>query len=295
MNIAFVQPETFFGSGFPIEKMSHAYVTESGPTYATGPQTRGKRIVEFSPMSTGDFSGTTPANLIEYTGNGKATANGLAAGPDGLYFTDLYKDQNPASPIEPGANILRVRYGNPPPGHVRPKSATPVKVPLVPSFRSATRRTAPTARRWRTARAQPPSQSSDYLTVGTPDANAKTANSIGSVKLSAIAGQRRDVGGRGRRQDQGQRSRTSARRATSPTTRVELQARLRPATSPTRTTGPTLGDSATIVCRRDALHGALRRDGVHLGRVHVLFDDHRRCGGARDRAGGQAGGLGARA
>lgn len=27
----------------------HAFVTESGPTYATGPQTRGKRIVEFDP------------------------------------------------------------------------------------------------------------------------------------------------------------------------------------------------------------------------------------------------------
>ena len=138
VNLAFVQPETFVGSGFPIEKMSHAFVTESGPTYATGPQTRGKRISDFSPMGTGDFAGTTPVPLIEYTGTGKATANGLAAGPDGLYFTDLYKDVDAATPIDPGAKLLRVRFGTPPPGHLRPKSARPVKVSLVPSFRQCT-------------------------------------------------------------------------------------------------------------------------------------------------------------
>ena len=34
----------------------------------------------------------------------------LAAGPDGLYFSDLYQDLDPPSPIAPGANIWRIRY-----------------------------------------------------------------------------------------------------------------------------------------------------------------------------------------
>ena len=104
---------TFTGSGFPFEKMDHAFVTESGPTYASGPQAQGKRIVEFAPGADGDFTGRQPIDLVEYTGVGKATAAGLAAGPDGLYFTDLYKDVGFTSPIDPGANVLRVRWPDP--------------------------------------------------------------------------------------------------------------------------------------------------------------------------------------
>lgn len=109
VNIAFVQPSTFAGSGFPIEKMDHAFVAESGPTYATGPVSNGKRISEFVLDAAGNrLSGPTP--LIEYTGAGKATVVALAAGPDGLYFSDFYKDVDYTSPIERGANILRVRF-----------------------------------------------------------------------------------------------------------------------------------------------------------------------------------------
>jgi glucose/arabinose dehydrogenase len=110
VNIAFVQQPTFGGSGFPMDQWDHAFVTESGPTYATGPQTRGKRIVEFEPDPlTGEIGGH-PHTLVEYTGTGKATAVGLAAGPDGLYFTELYKDQDYSSPIDCGARLMRVRY-----------------------------------------------------------------------------------------------------------------------------------------------------------------------------------------
>jgi glucose/arabinose dehydrogenase len=109
VNLAFVQPQTFAGSGFPPEKMGHAFVSESGATYATGPQTYGKRITEFALDANGNLvSGPTP--LLEYSGTGKATVAGLAAGPDGLYFTELYKDLNYTSPTDAGANILRIRY-----------------------------------------------------------------------------------------------------------------------------------------------------------------------------------------
>jgi glucose/arabinose dehydrogenase len=131
VNIAFVQPQTFGGSGFPASQQDHAFVTESGPTWATGPQVQGKRIVEFGPdPDTGEIGGH-PHTLVEYTGTGKATAVGLAAGPDGLYFTELYKDLDYSSAIDPGARLFRVRYtggssGPEPPGATQPGPSTPV-------------------------------------------------------------------------------------------------------------------------------------------------------------------------
>ncbi len=109
VNIAFVEPQTFGGSRFPAEKMDHAFITESGPTWAAGPQDRGKRIVEFVLSPDGNVV-TGPNKLIDYNGSGKATAVGLAAGPDGLYFSDLYKDFGYDTPIDRGAHILRVKF-----------------------------------------------------------------------------------------------------------------------------------------------------------------------------------------
>lgn len=107
-NIAFVQPQTFGGSGFPAHKMDHAFVTESGSTWASGTLANGKRIVEFVLDANGNLQ-SGPIKFVEYTGTGKATAVGLAAGPDGLYFSDLYKDQGYLTPVDRGANILRVK------------------------------------------------------------------------------------------------------------------------------------------------------------------------------------------
>jgi glucose/arabinose dehydrogenase len=109
VNITFVQPETFGGSLFPAAKQDHAFVSESGPTYALGPQLYGKRIVEFTFDASGNVIGS-PTTFIEYVGTGYATVVGLSAGPDGLYFTELYKDQDVVSPIDAGARVFRVRF-----------------------------------------------------------------------------------------------------------------------------------------------------------------------------------------
>jgi glucose/arabinose dehydrogenase len=109
VNIAFVQPETFDGSLFPPGFMDRAFVSESGPTYATGPQANAKRITYFQLDANGNrLAG--PVILARYTGTGKGTVVGLAAGPDGLYFTELYKDLGAVTPIDRGARIFRVRY-----------------------------------------------------------------------------------------------------------------------------------------------------------------------------------------
>jgi hypothetical protein len=115
VHLAFVEPQTFRGSGFPPDMMDRAFITESGPTYASGPQTRGKRIVECV-LPGGDTPLSDPPRpFAEYIGTGKATAVALAAGPDGLYFSDFYRDQGASAPKDAGANIWRIRYVGPPP------------------------------------------------------------------------------------------------------------------------------------------------------------------------------------
>lgn len=110
VHLAFVEPETFGGSGFPADLMGRAFITESGPTYATGPQARGKRIVECV-LAGGDTPLSEPPRAFaEYIGTGKATAVALAAGPDGLYFSDLYRDQGASAPKDAGAVVYRIRY-----------------------------------------------------------------------------------------------------------------------------------------------------------------------------------------
>lgn len=109
VNVTVTEPEVFDGSGFPAEKMGHLFVSESGATWASGPQGNGKKITEMVVDSAGALV-SGPTTLIEYSGSGKATAAALASGPDGLYFSDLYKDLNFASPIDRGSNILRVRF-----------------------------------------------------------------------------------------------------------------------------------------------------------------------------------------
>jgi glucose/arabinose dehydrogenase len=109
VNMAFVQQATFGGSRFPTSKMDHLFVSESGPTYATGPQGNGKRIVEF--VLDGDGNRVSgPTTLVEYRGTGQGTVVGLAAGPDGLYFTEMYEDTGANGPTAAGARIFRVRY-----------------------------------------------------------------------------------------------------------------------------------------------------------------------------------------
>ena len=108
VNLAFLQPGTFGGSGFPEGYMGRLYVTESGPTYAPGPQARGKRIVELVLDGAGNVV-SGPAAVAEYVGTGRATAVGLAAGPDGLYFTELYRDQG-SDPTAAGARLLRLQF-----------------------------------------------------------------------------------------------------------------------------------------------------------------------------------------
>lgn len=108
VNVAFVQRETFGGSGFPEDRQDRAFITESGPTWSSGAPA-GKRIAEVAVRLDGTLE-SGPASFVRYDGTGKATAAGIAAGPDGLYFTSLYRDFGWATPADRGASVFRVRW-----------------------------------------------------------------------------------------------------------------------------------------------------------------------------------------
>src|SRR4051812_25276179 len=73
-------------------------------------------------------------------------------------------------------------------GFARPRGATPLRASLVPAYQScgAANRThgAPLA----FPSCNPPTRSSSVLTIGSPDSNGFTANSISSMKLDVISG-----------------------------------------------------------------------------------------------------------
>jgi hypothetical protein len=75
-------------------------------------------------------------------------------------------------------------------GYPRPRGATPLRASLAPAYKpcaaaSANRTHGPSLAH---PSCNPPTQVSDWLTVGTPDANGATANSVGSVLMSVITG-----------------------------------------------------------------------------------------------------------
>jgi hypothetical protein len=109
VNIDFIQESSFHFSGYPEDKADHAFVSESGPTFDDGPKDNGKAISEFVIAPGGGALLEGPIPFVKYNGLGHSTVAALAAGPDGLYFSELYSefDDNPTAPF---ARIFRVRY-----------------------------------------------------------------------------------------------------------------------------------------------------------------------------------------
>jgi hypothetical protein len=71
--------------------------------------------------------------------------------------------------------------------HVRPRGASPIRVSLVPAFKQCTAPNRTHGPPLGFQSCSPPAQSSNFLTVGTPDANGADPNSIGVVQLKVKA------------------------------------------------------------------------------------------------------------
>ena len=95
-------------SGFPASYHGQLFVAWSGPTYAQGANTRGKKIEAFELDENGAVA--SHAIFLDYVGVGYATVIGLAFGPDGLYFTDLYGENGFDASGYTHGNVYRMRW-----------------------------------------------------------------------------------------------------------------------------------------------------------------------------------------
>jgi hypothetical protein len=84
------------------------FVGLSGPAYQHGPTERGKKIQRFQLDADGNVE--SESVFLDYVGNGKATVIGVAFGPDGLYFTDLYGENGFDEFGQVHGNIYRIRW-----------------------------------------------------------------------------------------------------------------------------------------------------------------------------------------
>ncbi len=109
VNLVFLEEALLFGTGFAPSSLGHAFLSEAGPTWATGPQERGKRISELELDATGAVV-SSPKTFVAYGGAGKSTVCALAVGPHGLYFSELYAESELSNPTARGSRIFRVRY-----------------------------------------------------------------------------------------------------------------------------------------------------------------------------------------
>jgi hypothetical protein len=73
-------------------------------------------------------------------------------------------------------------------GHVRPRGATPFRMPLVPAYTECTSPNTQHGAPLDSPSCTPPQPASGHLTTGTPDANGKSAQSSGHLLLRVHAG-----------------------------------------------------------------------------------------------------------
>jgi hypothetical protein len=77
--------------------------------------------------------------------------------------------------------------------HVRPKGATPLRVPTVPAYKACTAPNRTHGAPLAFPSCNPPVQTSNFLTIGSPDANGAGANSVGFVLLKVKTTSPEDV------------------------------------------------------------------------------------------------------
>jgi beta-propeller repeat-containing protein len=124
----------------------------------------------------GDFG---YAIAVDGAGEGAYLTGRTASGdfPTGAAFDETFNGTGDA---------FVTKFDVSPVGYARPKSATPTIVRLVPAYKPCSVGTSVHGAPLLAPSCSPPVQSSDYLTVGTPDSNGKIANSTGYVQLQVV-------------------------------------------------------------------------------------------------------------
>jgi glucose/arabinose dehydrogenase len=96
-------------AGLPADKQGHLFVASAGTVYAEGPQRTGKAIQEFVLEPDGAIR-REPTVFARYTGAGRGSIVDLKLQPDGLYFTDLYHEDDDHGPTAPGGRVWRIHH-----------------------------------------------------------------------------------------------------------------------------------------------------------------------------------------
>ena len=86
------------------------------------------------------------------------------------------------------ALLLGIAAGSAFASHARPKAASPIQVSLVPSYTQCTAANRTHGPPLAFPSCNPPAQTSQYLTVGSPDANGAAANASGYARVAVVVG-----------------------------------------------------------------------------------------------------------
>ena len=118
-------------------------------------------------------------------GNGPFNASFAAASADGATAIFTTSEQLGAGDTDSVADVYAARALG---GYARPQGATPLRVALVPAYEPCTSPNREHGPPLAFGSCAQPQQSSQDLTVGTPDANGQAAASVGFLRLGTLVG-----------------------------------------------------------------------------------------------------------
>jgi calcineurin-like phosphoesterase family protein len=136
----------------------------------------------------------TGGKVLHNIGTAKPNSEVREAGTFGVLELTLRPDSyrwefRPESGVtfsDTGSATCHSASGPPPDGYARPRGATPMQVRLVPAYDRCTGGDAIHGEPLTATSCMAPSPASDHLTVGSPDANGRIANSTGLVDLKVL-------------------------------------------------------------------------------------------------------------
>jgi hypothetical protein len=118
-------------------------------------------------------------------GNGPFNASFAAASADGATAIFTTSERLGASDTDSVADVYAARARS---GYARPKGASPLRVALVPAYEPCTSPDRQHGPPLAFGSCASPQQSSQDLTVGTPDSNGQPAASVGYLRLVTLTG-----------------------------------------------------------------------------------------------------------
>lgn len=160
--------------------------TETGDDWWTGQIPNGKIDARWStnPITDANFAQATPIAAPATTAASglpeQVTVSGLPTTPgQTIFFAERSTDDAGNTSLIARTKLIR--------GFARPKGATPTRASLTVAFKPCGSPNRTHGAPLSYGSCAPPQQASDQLTVGTPDANGRAANSVGSVLYSVTS------------------------------------------------------------------------------------------------------------